>query len=154
MVGAWSDITARKHVGEALVAAQNRLVHVLVSSPSVIYSFKASGDFAPTFISDNVKDLLGYEPNDYLENPDFWRRCVHPDDLAGVEAQFEHLFKKGSPRRRIPLPKERRRSIAGSMTNGTSSATRTANPSKWSARGATSRRNESRDWPCSRSSSV
>ena len=95
VIGAWSDITARKHVGEALVAAQNRLVHVLISSPSVIYSFKASGDYGPTFISDNVRDLLGYEPNDYLESPDFWRRCVHPDDLTGVEAQFDHLFKKG-----------------------------------------------------------
>jgi len=95
VIGAWSDVTARRHVGEALVAAQNRLVHVLVSSPSVIYSFKATGDYGPTFISDNVKDLLGYEPNDYLESPDFWRRCVHPDDLAGVEAQFDQLFKKG-----------------------------------------------------------
>ena len=113
VIGAWSDITARKHVGEALVAAQNRLVHVLVSSPSVIYSFKASGDFGPTFISDNVKDLLGYEPNDYLESPDFWRRCVHPDELAGVEAQFDQLFKKGSPRGRIPLSEERRDFLLG-----------------------------------------
>jgi adenylate cyclase len=95
VIGAWTDITARRHLGEALVAAQNRLVHVLVSSPAVIYSFKASGDYGPTFISDNVKDLLGYEPNEYLESPDFWRRCVHSDDLPGVEAEFGHLFKKG-----------------------------------------------------------
>jgi len=95
VIGAWSDITARRHLGEALVAAQNRLVHVLVSSPAVIYSFKASGDFGPTFISDNVKDLLGYEPNEYLESPDFWRRSVHPDDLAGVEVEFAQLFKQG-----------------------------------------------------------
>src|SRR5262245_5012084 len=95
VIGAWTDITARRHLGEALVAAQNRLVHVLVSSPAVIYSFKASGDFGPTFISDNVKDLLGYEPNEYLESPDFWRRCVHPDDLPRVEAEFGQLFEKG-----------------------------------------------------------
>ena len=95
VIGAWTDITARRHLGEALVAAQNRLVHVLVSSPAVIYSFKASGDYGPTFISDNVKDLLGYEPNEYLESPDFWRRCVHPDDLPAIEAEFGHLFKKG-----------------------------------------------------------
>ena len=95
VIGAWSDITARRHLGEALVAAQNRLVHVLVSSPAVIYSFKASGDFGPTFISDNVKDLLGYEPNEYLESPDFWRRCVHPEDLPAVEAEFGQLFEKG-----------------------------------------------------------
>src|SRR5215468_3860489 len=90
VIGAWTDITARRHLGEALVAAQNRLVHVLVSSPAVIYSFRASGDYGPTFISDNIKDLLGYEPNEYLESPDFWRRCVHPDDLPGIEAEFGH----------------------------------------------------------------
>ncbi|HZD48763.1 MAG TPA: PAS domain-containing protein, partial [Silvibacterium sp.] len=95
VIGAWTDITARRHLGEALVAAQNRLVHVLVSSPAVIYSFRASGDYGPTFISDNIKDLLGYEPNEYLESPDFWRRCVHPDDLPGIEAEFAHLYKKG-----------------------------------------------------------
>ena len=32
VVGAWSDITARKQLGEALVAAQNRLVHLLSSA--------------------------------------------------------------------------------------------------------------------------
>ena len=95
VIGAWSDITARRHLGEALVAAQNRLVHVLVSSPAVIYSFKASGDFGPTFISDNVKDLLGYKPNEYLESSDFWRRCVHPEGLPAVEAEFGQLFEKG-----------------------------------------------------------
>src|SRR5262249_37979391 len=43
----------------------------------------------------NLADWLGYEPSDYLESADFWRRCVHPDDLAAVEAEFGHLFKTG-----------------------------------------------------------
>ena len=95
--GAWSDVTARKQLGEALVAAQNRLVHLLSSAPSVIYSFKATGDFAPTFISQNIRDWLGYEPKEYLENPDFWRRCVHPDELAGVEsASSSSCSRKGA----------------------------------------------------------
>jgi adenylate cyclase len=95
VVGAWSDVTARKQIGEALVAAQDRLVHVLLSSPAVIYSFEAVGEFRPTFVSQNFKDMLGYETRDYLEAPEFWRGCVHPDDLPGVEAQFGTLFKKG-----------------------------------------------------------
>jgi len=95
VVGAWGDVTARKQLGEALVAAQDRLVHLLSCAPAVIYSYKAGGDFAPTFVSQNIKDWLGYEPEQYLENPDFWRRCVHPDDLAAVEAESVHLFKKG-----------------------------------------------------------
>jgi adenylate cyclase len=95
VVGAWSDITVRKQLGEALVAAQERLVHLLSCAPAVIYSYKATGDFAPTFVSENIKDWLGYEPQEYLENADFWRNCVHPDDLAAVEAKSVQLYKKG-----------------------------------------------------------
>lgn len=95
VVGAWSDITARKQLGEALVAAQDRLVHLLSSAPAVIYSYRATGDFAPTFVSQNIRDWLGYEPEEYLEDAEFWRRCVHPDELATVEAEALYLFKKG-----------------------------------------------------------
>jgi len=95
VVGAWNDITARKQISEALVASQDRLVRVLSSAPAVIYSFKATGDYAPIIISENIKSLLGYEPGEYLENADFWCDRVHPDDLAWVEAESVHLYKKG-----------------------------------------------------------
>ncbi len=95
VVGAWNDITARKQISEALVASQDRLVRVLSSAPAVIYSFKATGDYAPIIISENIKTLLGYEPSEYLENADFWRDRVHRDDLAAVEAESVHLYKKG-----------------------------------------------------------
>ena len=36
---------------------------LLESAPAVVYSFKATGDFAPTFISENVKRVLGYCPD-------------------------------------------------------------------------------------------
>jgi adenylate cyclase len=94
-VGSWSDITARKAAEEAKAAAHARLSQLLVSSPAVIYSYRASGDFAPTYVSENIRDWLGYEPSEYLENADFWRRCVHPDDFAAVEAESILLFKKG-----------------------------------------------------------
>ncbi len=96
VVGSWSDITARKQIGEALVAAQDRIGHLLSSAPAVIYSYKATGDFAPTFVSQNIRDRLGYEPQEYLESADFWRSRVHPEDLAAVEAEAIRLFKKGS----------------------------------------------------------
>jgi adenylate cyclase len=95
IVGSWSDITARKTAEEAQVGAQQRLARLLSSSPAVIYSYKATGDFAPTFVSKNIRNLLGYEPQEYLENADFWRRCVHPDELAAVEGESLHLFKQG-----------------------------------------------------------
>ena len=60
----------------------------------MIYSFKASGDYAPTFVSENIKRLLGYCPDKYLKNADFWRKRVHPEDLPQVEAEQVKLFEQ------------------------------------------------------------
>jgi adenylate cyclase len=95
IVGSWSDITARKAAEEAKATTHAQLAQLLTSSPAVIYSFKATGDFARTFVSENIRDRLGYEPREYLENADFWRSRVHPDDLTAVEAESVQLFKKG-----------------------------------------------------------
>ena len=64
-------------------------------SPAVIYSFKAKDDFAPIFVSGNIERLLGYSPDEYLKNADFWSERVHPDDLAPIEAEQAKLFENG-----------------------------------------------------------
>jgi len=83
-------------VNECTETTQSRLALLLTFSPSVIYSFKARDDFAPTFVSGSLSKLFGYEPSEYLENPAFWRDRVHPDDLARVEAEVARLFEEGS----------------------------------------------------------
>ena len=96
IVGSWSDITARKTAEEEKVKAHARLSRLLRSSPAVMYSYNATGDFAPTFVSENIGNWLGYEPQEYLESPNFWWNRVHPDDLAMVRAETGHLFEKGA----------------------------------------------------------
>jgi PAS domain S-box-containing protein len=95
IVGSWSDITAGREAEAAKDAAHERLANLLAASPAVIYSFEAHGNFRPTFISRNIREVLGYEPHEYLEDPDFWRRHVHADDLAAAEAEFGQLMKTG-----------------------------------------------------------
>jgi hypothetical protein len=70
--------------GRSSRRSRNRIEHLLARSPPVIYSFKASGDHAPTFISQNVQDLLGYEREEYLNSADFWRSRVHPQDSPRI----------------------------------------------------------------------
>jgi adenylate cyclase len=82
----------------ALVAADERTIHLLNSSPAVLYSFEASGTNSPTFISDNVRALFGYEPREYLEGPNFWLDRVHPDDISRVLTDFGRLFEVGHHR--------------------------------------------------------
>ena len=73
---------ARQQLKRAQAAAQERLAQLLSASPAVIYSFKASGDFAPTFISENIIDVFGYAPAEYLGDLSFWRDRVHPMTLG------------------------------------------------------------------------
>src|SRR5262245_10661665 len=86
---------ARRQLKEVQAAAQQRMAKLLSSSPAVIYCFKASGDYAPTFVSDNIRTIFGYEPSEYLENPPFWRDRVHAGDLARVEQEIAHFFQNG-----------------------------------------------------------
>ena len=92
------DITLLKEAEQALVATQERTQHVLTSSPAVLYSFEAAGNHRPTFISDNIQRILGYEPSEYLEGPGFWLDRVHPDDFARVLAEFPRLYETGQHR--------------------------------------------------------
>ena len=89
------DSKARRELKEVQAAAQERLARLLSSSPAVIYSFKATGDFAPTFVSDNLSGVFGYVPSEYLEDPSFWRDRVHADDLARVEGAISTFFQNG-----------------------------------------------------------
>ena len=95
VIGSWTDISARKEASEALVQAQQRLAHVLAAAPVVIYSFEGKGEYRPTFISENVSGIFGYEPREYLENPRFMPACIHPDDLARINKEWSHLFRVG-----------------------------------------------------------
>jgi adenylate cyclase len=61
----------------------------------VIYSFKARDDFAATFVSGNISRLFGYEPSEYLNDLNFWREHVHPEDLPRIEADVNDLFESG-----------------------------------------------------------
>jgi PAS domain S-box-containing protein len=95
IVGSLSDVSVRRHAEQAESAAQARFALMLHSAPAVVYSFRTDEDFTPTFVSDNIRRVLGYHPNEYLEHADFWRARVHPEDLAGVEADQAKLFESG-----------------------------------------------------------
>jgi PAS domain S-box-containing protein len=92
---AFVDITPLKEIERALVTAQERMNHVLTSSPAVLYSFAAGEGHAPTFMSGNVTRVFGYRPEEYLEVPNLWRNGVHPDDLAWVTAEMRRVFELG-----------------------------------------------------------
>jgi len=95
IVGSWTDITSRKEAEFARETARERLDLLLRAAPVVIYSFSTDGDFAPTYVSASIAPILGYRPDEYMKDADFWRGRVHPEDLPEVEARQAELFRVG-----------------------------------------------------------
>lgn len=83
-VAVHEDVTELKQAEQALLATTNRLNFLLNYSPVVIFSCKPDGDYRATFISENVKEVLGYESITFLGDGEFWMHNLHPDDVERV----------------------------------------------------------------------
>lgn len=87
--------TECKRVEIELKAAHERLEHVLAVCPAVIYTTQAAGDYACTFVSDNILDILGYSQREMRDDPDFWTTHIHPQDTRRVLSEFFRLIPEG-----------------------------------------------------------
>lgn len=91
------DITERKRLVDALRASEQRMSFLLDKTPAVIYSACHDDGSDATFYSANVEQLLGWRPQDFLADAEFWKRHVHPDDLPRVLATMAQLDASREP---------------------------------------------------------
>ncbi|MCT7962715.1 PAS domain S-box protein [Laspinema sp. D1] len=90
------DISDRVSAQVQLQRTTERLQYLLSSSPAIIYSAKIFGDYRPTFMSENVQMILGYEAREFLENPTFWRDRIHPEDRDRLFGKISTLVSQRS----------------------------------------------------------
>ena len=98
IVGSWADISDRKQVERALgerMALMNDLEKLVAASPAVIYATEAAGDYACTYVSENLMSTMGYAPWEMREDPRFWAKRLHPEDAARVFEQMAPLIERG-----------------------------------------------------------
>jgi len=89
--GSAEDITEKKKSELELYKTKARLEYLLTSSPAVIFSCESRDKFKTTFMSANIRDILGYEPRNFLGNPSFWEERIHPDDREEVIKMFKNV---------------------------------------------------------------
>jgi PAS domain S-box-containing protein len=77
---------------EALRIAQARMERVTGSTNAVLYSGAVTDrEFIPTWVSDNIKRMMGYDTAEALE-PAWWMNNLHPEDRDRVLAAMPTLF--------------------------------------------------------------
>jgi PAS domain S-box-containing protein len=91
--GVFVDISQHKRDEEALRESEQRIHHLLTVSPAGIYSCGCAPDYPTTFVSENAREHLGYDPEEFYADPLFWTKQIHPDDVDRVlkeMARVEH----------------------------------------------------------------
>ena len=68
---------------------------MLAESPVVIYTTEATGDFNCKYVSENVRTILGYAPEEVTADPKHWPHHLHPDDAPSVMETVEALIAQG-----------------------------------------------------------
>jgi PAS domain S-box-containing protein len=85
------EIGERRRAEAALRKSEELFRTMTVNVPGVVYQFKIDADGQPSFpyVSPVVKDVLGIDAADIIEDPNTWFDAVHPDDRPGLDASME-----------------------------------------------------------------
>jgi two-component system, cell cycle sensor histidine kinase and response regulator CckA len=74
---------------QAILTESESQFRTLVNSiDEIVWSVEVRGDGLRgklQFVSRQIKSILGYSPEDMLQNSDLWQSLIHPDDVAAVQ---------------------------------------------------------------------
>jgi PAS domain S-box-containing protein len=95
--GTLSDVTERRQASDDARRYRQKLEFVLASNPAVIFIGQPGANgtaWETTFISDNVRTILGFEPEQFTSNGEFWLSTIHPDDMPEVQRSFADMARE------------------------------------------------------------
>ena len=78
------DITERKISENIILQSQQRIESLINTIDGIVWECDAS-TFNFNFISKKVENILGYTPEEWLENPTFWRDHIYYEDSKWVQ---------------------------------------------------------------------
>ncbi|MBD1911851.1 PAS domain-containing protein [Leptolyngbya sp. FACHB-16] len=87
MVGNLTDISERKQAEVALQESEERLRLTLYAANQGLYDFNVQTGVV--IVSSEYAQMLGYDPNTFVENEANWRDRLHPDDREHADQIYQ-----------------------------------------------------------------
>jgi PAS domain S-box-containing protein len=95
----YEAIGARKEAERERRRAQRRYRELVEALPLVTYVDEVAPGAPNVYTSPQMRDLLGWEPGDWVEDATFLEQVLHPDDRERVLAQIERSTHTHEPAR-------------------------------------------------------
>ncbi len=76
----YQDVDRERRAAAVAQAERDRLDALLSASPAVIYTYRADSPDRIEYVSANIREILGYTPDDLLDGPGWWTETLHPED--------------------------------------------------------------------------
>ncbi len=81
----------RKQSAENLRSAEARYRTLVEQLPVVVYTNPVNNVGFTEYVSPQIKDFLGYTQEEWLKDPTFWQKVLHPEDRARVLGAADKL---------------------------------------------------------------
>jgi PAS domain S-box-containing protein len=65
--------------------------------PIIVYVNPVDRMSSTTYVSPQIQNILGYRPEEWLADPEFWQKRIHPDDREAVLTNVERSDLTGTP---------------------------------------------------------
>ena len=91
------DITARKQTEQALRESERRLAGLISAVPGAVYRCRFDANFTMEYISEGVRELTGYAPDDFTSGRITAMQATHPDDRAQAIEMTQQAVAAGRP---------------------------------------------------------
>jgi PAS domain S-box-containing protein len=99
--GLMLDITDRKLAEARAVEHELRYKMLASQIPAVTYLWQPTDDPSThgrtRYVSDQVRTVFGFSPEEWTSRPDFWLDQLHPDDREHVGAVAREVVRSGRP---------------------------------------------------------
>ena len=80
---------------KALKETTDHLSLILEFLPIVSYTCNADENLTITFVSNRIKEITGYTPAQFTDDPAFWQEHIHPDEQKEILKELKSATHKG-----------------------------------------------------------
>jgi PAS domain S-box-containing protein len=91
------DVTERERERARLEDAEQRYRALVEAIPVVAYVDSVDEVSSAVYTSPQIKSLVGYTPQEWIEDPELWVKLIHPEDRTAVLTEHVRTNATGDP---------------------------------------------------------